>query len=251
MNVTNFSTKQATHFGTAPLRNMNILDDLIEKTKSRAKHLPGIVGFSGPSGFGKSTAASFAASSHQAYYVEIRSTWTKKAFLNSLLLSIGLTPAKIVNEMMDQVSEELANSQCPIILDEFDNAIDRGLIEIVRDLYEQSKCPIIIIGEERLPLKLKKFERFHGRVMAWAQALPADLSDAHSLRQHYVKDIHFEDDLLEHLVGLANGSVRRIVTNLDLIAQFARGENLKSIDLQGWGGRELHTGTPPKVRGTF
>lgn len=234
--------------GAAPLRNLNVLDELVDKSRNRALHLPGIVGFSGPSGFGKSTAAAYIAAMHQSYYIEVRSTWTKKAFLEALLQQMGLPPAKIVHQMMDQVTEELAASQRPVIIDEFDNAVERGLIELVRDMYEQSKSPIVIIGEERLPLKLIKSERFHGRIMEWSQALPADLSDARALNKHYTPDVTVKDDLLEKMVKTAGGSVRRIVTNLDRITQYAKGEGLSSIDAVKWGARELHTGAPPKLR---
>lgn len=246
--MTKTSSKTGGNRITAPLQNMNILDELVEKARSRARHLPGIVGFSGPSGFGKSTAAAYIAAEHGAYYLECKSSWTKKALLTALLNQMGLPAAKITHEMIDQVSAELATSQRTLIIDEFDHAIERGLIETVRDIYEGSKCPIVIIGEERIPLKLQKWERFHGRIMAWSQAMPADLDDARALNHHYSPNVRLEDELLQYLVELANGSVRRIVTNLDTIARYAMGEQLKTIGLAQWGARELHTGTPPKMR---
>jgi len=206
------------------------------------------VTFSGPSGFGKSTAAGYIAGKHQAYYVECRSTWTKKAFLEAILRQIGIEPQSTVYRMTDQVSEELACSQKPIIMDEFDNAVDRNLVELVRDLYEQSKAPFVLIGEERLPQKLQKWERFHGRIMDWAQAQPADIDDAKSLVQHYTSGLIVEDDLLQLLVDQARGSVRRIVTNLDRINKFARGEGLKQIGLNDWGKRPLHVSQAPATR---
>lgn len=234
--------------GTAPLRNILMLDELIRRAINREDHLPGIVGFSGPSGFGKSTAAAFIAAKHQAYYIEVRSTWTKKAFLEQLVRLMGAAPKKIVHEMADQAVDELGRSQRPLIIDEFDNAVERGLIELVRDIYEQAKSPIVIIGEERLPLKVKKWERFDGRILDWAQAQPADFSDARALNMHYTPDIAVNDDLLEKVVKASNGSVRRIVTNLDRIATFSRLEGLKKIGLAEWGTQPIHTGSAPKMR---
>ena len=161
---------------------------------------------------------------------------------------IGIEPQSTVYRMTDQVSEELACSQKPIIMDEFDNAVDRNLVELVRDLYEQSKAPFVLIGEERLPQKLQKWERFHGRIMDWAQAQPADIDDAKSLVQHYTSGLIVEDDLLQLLVDQARGSVRRIVTNLDRINKFARGEGLKQIGLNDWGKRPLHVSQAPATR---
>lgn len=234
--------------GAAPLRNMEMLDGLVSKAIDREEHLPGIVGFSGPSGFGKSTAAAFVAARRDAAYIEVRSVWTKKAFLENLVRLLGQAPLKTINELLVQTTEELAVTQRPLIIDEFDHAIEQNLIELVRDIYEQAKSPIIIIGEERLQMKLKKWERFDGRVFSWAQAVAADFNDARSLNAHYMPDVHIEDDLLSQIVKVSGGSVRRIVTNLNEIAEFARAEGLGKISAKHWGGRCLHTGKPLAIR---
>lgn len=185
--------------GAAPLQNMEMLDALVAKAIDRDEHLPGIVGFSGPSGFGKSTAAAFVSARRMAAYIEVRSVWTKKAFLENLVRLLGMAPRKTINELLEQATEELAMTQRPLMIDEFDHAIEQNLIELVRDIYEQAKSPIVIIGEERLQMKLKKWERFDGRVFTWAQAMPADLADARSLNQHYKPGIYVEDDLLQQV----------------------------------------------------
>ena len=248
MSVTKLEVKKMNDTGAAPLKNLNILDDIVVKARTRATHLPGIVTFSGPSGFGKSTAAAYVAAKHQAHYCEIRSTWTKKAFLEALLKNMGIPPLRATYQMMDQVSEELATSNKPLILDEFDHAVERNLIELIRDIYEQSQAPIILIGEERLPQKLVPWERFHGRIMGWAKAEPASLQDARALNKHYYPAVAVSDDLLSLVVEEGKGSIRRIVTNLDMIALFARSEGIASIGCKEWGRRALHSSNPPKTR---
>lgn len=228
----------------APLRNLALLDGLVRRARERAEHLPGIVTFSGPSGFGKSTAAGYVAGKHQAYYIEIRSTWTRRALLEAMLRQMGVEAARNQYKMADQVSEELALSQRPIILDEFDNAVERGLVELVRDIYEQSRAPVLLIGEERLPQKLQKWERFHGRILQWEQAQPANLSDAQALARHYAPGIEIADDLLAHLVAQAAGSARRIVTAVSRIAEVAGGEGLARVDRAAWGERPINTAMP-------
>jgi DNA transposition AAA+ family ATPase len=234
--------------GAAPLRNIAVLDSLLRRAINREAHLPGIVTFSGPSGFGKSTAVGYVAAQHNAIYVEVRSIWTKKSFLEALAKALGIYRAATVAAMADQISEELSKSQQPLMLDEGDNLIERNLVELVRDIYEQSKAPVVLIGEEALPQKLRKWERFHGRVMDWAQALPADASDVETLVQHYTPDIQLKPDMVAELVRQANGSVRRIVTNLDRIAYEARAEGWQEVGLKEWGKRSLYSAVPPQAR---
>jgi adenylate kinase family enzyme len=244
---------RGTSQGVAPLKNIERLSILTKMVVDRDPHLPGIVTFSGPSGFGKSTAAAYVAAQHQAYYVEFRSAWTRKAFLEGLLqtMGIGSKGPSTVYAMVEQAAYELSSSMRPLILDEFDHAVNQNLVELVRDVYELSKSPLILIGEEQLPQKLQKWERFHGRIMEWEQAQPASLEDAQKLNRHYAPDLTVQNDLLGILVEQSRGSVRRIVTNLERIATFARGRGLTKIGQAEWGGRELHMATPPQIRKKF
>lgn len=234
--------------GVAPLRNITALSMLITSVMNRASHLPGLGTFSGPSGFGKSYAAAHASGQHRAYYVEARSGWTKKAMLLAILRQQGVGPAKTITEMVDQVAEQLVLSRRPLIIDEFDHVVARNLVELVRDIYEQSQASIILIGEEFLPQKLQRWERFHGRVMDWVQAAPCSLADAQALARLYCPRVEVADDLLTRVATQAQGSCRRICINLDRIGAFARDAGLPVITLRDWGSRELFTGQPPATR---
>ncbi|PZQ46331.1 MAG: DNA transposition protein [Micavibrio aeruginosavorus] len=248
MNVATMKVKEETAFKAAPLRNLALLEGLMNRTMERQPHLPGIVTFSGPSGFGKSTAAAYVAAKKQAHYVEIRSMWTKKPFLEMTLRQMGIIPQKMVNDMINQIAEELATSQRPLILDEFDNAVKQHLVEIVRDIYEMSGASIVLIGEEQLPQKLQKWERFHGRILAWGQADAANIDDARALNKHYEPDVTVEDDLLKMVVSSAHGSIRRIVTNLNNMAQYARAEGNETLSATDWGGRAIIGSRAPAAR---
>jgi hypothetical protein len=238
--------------GVALTANVALLDELIRGLLDSAEHLPRLGVFSGPSGYGKSIAAAFAAGEHRAYYVECRSTWTKRYFLQMILRQQGrereISTRTVIPEMVEMVAEELALSCRPLIVDEMDYVVERGLVELLRDVYEQSQAAIVLIGEELLPQKLAKFERFHGRIQAWAQAQPCRLPDARELARFYCPDVAVRDDLLERLVAAAFGSARRVCVNLEQIRRFARTAGLSAIGLAEWAGRELHSGLPPKPR---
>lgn len=234
--------------GLAQIANLGLCDIALERALSRTASLPGLVCFYGPSGYGKSMSAAWVANARRAYYVQARSIWTKKHFLKAILAEMNIKPAPTVSEMADQVAEELAASGRPLIVDEMDHLVERGSVELVRDIYEASQAAILLIGEEGLPTKLRKFERFHGRVLSWVPAQPVSLEDARNLAPIYSGQVTVADDLLEHLVNLANGSVRRVAVNLELIRDSALTLGLDQMDLATWGKRELYTGEAPKRR---
>ena len=84
---------------------------------------------------------------------------------------LRIPAAKTTAANLDLICEQLAASQRPLILDEADYLVAKaGMVELVRDIYEGSQSPIMLVGEEMLPNKLKKYERFHGRVLNWLRA---------------------------------------------------------------------------------
>lgn len=232
----------------APLQNVSLCLATLRRTMNREPHLPGLVTFHGPSGYGKSWAATYAANKYRAYYVEAKSSWTKKALCLSILKEMGIEPARQIWEMEEQIGEQLALSQRPLIIDECDHIVAKNAIETIRDIYESSQASIMLIGEERLPQKLERWERLHGRMLHWEPAEPASSDDARTLARHYCTALSISDELLEALTGASQGSVRRICVNLEKVREFAARKGLEAVGLQEWGDNAFFTGQPPKRR---
>jgi hypothetical protein len=232
----------------APLRNVSLCIAAMNRALERPEHLPGMVTLFGPSGWGKTTAVLYVANSTRSYYVQAKSAWTRKAMLLAILREMGIPPARTVYEMSEQVAEQLSLSGRPLIVDEMDHVVDRNMVELVRDIYEASQGAILLIGEERLPTKLKRWERFHGRMLDWIPAQPADFSDVVLLRDLYCTRVTVTDDLLARILEVSRGSVRRICVNLDRVQAEAVRLGMESMDRKTWGSRELFTGEAPKRR---
>ncbi len=234
----------------AALKNVTLCAKAVTRALARERNLPGIVVLYGPSGWGKSMAASYCANNFEGVYVAARSYMTKKSFLESILKEMGIRAGRTVAEMMEQVADELDKSQRPLLIDEADHLVDRAMIELVRDLHEMSRATILLIGEEQFPRKLKaRSERFHNRVLVWQPAQPMSQEDARLLAEFYCRDLHLADDLLDHARRAAGNVARVFCCNLDTIREHCHKTDVKKIDLAGWGKRELYSGdAPSRVR---
>jgi len=218
--------------GVANIRNIAQCYEAVNRTLQRNPLLPGISAFYGPSGFGKSTAANYVATKTNAFYVQVKSTYTKKAFAQALLREMSIPMPNTLSEMMELASAELAKSGRPLIIDEFDHLIQGNKVEIVRDLYEASQGTFLIIGEELLARKLEKWERFHGRVLNWVPALPSDIVDATQLSRIYAPHIEVEKSVLEQLIMVVRGSTRRVSTNLEMLHELALENGVSKVGLK-------------------
>ncbi|MDR3352177.1 MAG: ATP-binding protein [Zoogloeaceae bacterium] len=231
----------------ATIQNMDMVRYAVDMLATRHETLPGLAVLYGPSGYGKTTAALAVANSTRAYFVQIKSAWTRKALLEKILLEMGIKPQGSVAALLDQCCETLAANGRMLILDEFDYCLRHdSMIELVRDIYEGSQAMILLVGEEAIPQKLKRWERFHSRVLNWLPAHPVSNDDAAKLATIYCPQVRVDADLIRKLVAASAGSVRRVSVNLANIHEAALGEGWKSVDLKTWGDRPLYTGDAPK-----
>lgn len=239
---------QRLYNSVAPLRNVAALSALIERVNNRAIGLPGMACFYGWSGFGKSTAAIYAANRFQAVLVECKSAWTKKNLCSAILVELGLVPKGNTADMVDKIAAELTLRGVPLIIDEADHLVARRMVEIVRDIYQGSHAPTILIGEELLPQKLQEWERVHGRMLDWVAALPADMSDLNHLTGIYAPGVEISATLKADLLRLSHGSTRRICVNLAQVYERAQILGAPRMDRDDIDQRHLYTGTAPTPR---
>lgn len=233
----------------AALRNVSRLLALIDRLSRRGDGVPGMGCFYGFSGLGKSMAASFAVNTTRAIHVQMKSVWTQKKLCEAILIELGVAPRGTAADMVERIAEGLAIEGLPLLIDEADFLVRKGMIEIVRDIYEMSEAPVILIGEELLPQKLKKWERVHGRIRSWVSAELADDRDFELLREIRAPGIEIEAPLLAAIKKASRGSARRIVVNLDEVEEVSRRIGRSRVGMADWGSQPLYDGEAPLGRG--
>lgn len=230
-----------------PLTNVALMQELVGRLRHRKPNLPGIGCFYGLSGDGKTWATIYAVNKldQSAVYLEVRSTWTRKKFAEALLQE--LTPgarygSKPVYELIEIAAEKLMVGRITLFVDEADFVVDKGYAEVIRDIYEIAKTPIILIGEERLPVKLERYERIHNRMARPVGSLPCNLDDARHLAAICIDKIEVADDLLDYVIKQVKGCTRRVADNLDDIQEEALRQGWDKVDRKIWGNRPINTG---------
>ncbi|WP_027237267.1 AAA family ATPase [Leisingera caerulea] len=231
-----------------PLTNVATMAALVKELQNRTFGMPGLGVFYGYPGYGKTFGAIFCASAFDVIHISMQGDWTKKTFLERLLHELGLPPKRVVPDMVLQACEALAQDGRTLIVDEADYAFRRGVIELIRDLHDGSDTPVIMIGMEEFPQKLRKYELIDSRVMSWVAAQPATLKDAGLLASVYAEGVEVADDLLDAILERNTGNVRRMVTDLAQVKSEARKMGQTAISLQDWGGIEFRRKDAPSPR---
>jgi len=231
-----------------PLRNVAALAELVHRVEKRGYGLPGMAVFHGPTGLGKTFAGAFSAASLDTIHISVQKMWTKKTLLSSVLRELGIVAKGTMADMMQQVNEGLAIAGRSLIIDEADYAVDRGMIEVIRDMHDGSSMPVILIGMEELPQKLRRWELVDGRILDYVGAEPADMRDTKLLAEVYAPDVTLDDSLLERIRDVNKGSVRRISVDLAYVLEQSRLQGQKAMTLDKWGQAPFLRGDAPSIR---
>lgn len=236
------------HKTIAPLKNVSLFNEGVERVMNRPAHLPGMVTFHGYSGYGKTCAAIYAANRYKAYYVEAGHSWSQKKLCEAILTELGIPAKGTIANQVDKIIEGLASNECPLIIDEFDYIVNKKFVELVREIHDKSGAPIILIGEELLPSKLAEWERFHNRVIDWIPAQPADFEDMEHLASLYCPDIYISADVLKCVHDKSQGRVRRACVSLERIKEYAKMTGTEEVSVSDLNEVKLFSGLPPQRR---
>lgn len=233
----------------APLKNVAAVMTLVEALRNRGPHLPGIGVVSGPSGYGKTYATIFAQNKTRALRIELGRSWTMRTVVARILAEAGETPRGTIADMTEQVVRFLGDDPTrPLIVDEADQLVDRGMIDLIREIHEHSQAPIVLVGEELLPQKLMRSERTHNRVLEWVLAQPCDADDTRQLAALFCPGLQLADDLLDTIRTKSEGRARRIAVNLNRVFEQARHRGSKAVTLKEHDGIFFTSAPPSRAR---
>jgi DNA transposition AAA+ family ATPase len=231
----------------ALLKNVAACMATMERLRDRGPGRPGLGVFYGHSGFGKTYSAIYTQNKTKAARVEVGDSWSRKVLLEKICSELNVETKGTIAQLVDRVVETLVDDDRPLIIDEADKLCDKHMIEMVRQIQEESGAPILLLGEEKLPAKLAEVERVHNRVLVWEPAQPCDLEDTRALAS-LLSPIEIGDDLLERIRRESQGRARRIVVNLDLVTEAARNLGAKIMTAGDFTG-SFYTGAAPRPRG--
>lgn len=200
----------------APLRNVAAFSTLVQRVVERPMGVPGMALMYGYPGLGKTEAAIQGANMYRAIYVECGQYTTARSLLIDILRELGEPrPAGTVVDLIGQAVRHLAqNTRRPLIVDEAHHIAAKRFVDVLRELHDKSRAPVILIGEETLPKRLQAFPHVKDRMLVETSALPCNADDFALLARVYAPGVRFDPALVDLIMRKTGGNARRIVVNL-------------------------------------
>lgn len=188
--------------------------------------LSGFVLAHGQAGRGKTVACDQYYSLNGGARVKVWQNWSQTDFMQRVLFEVrgqnGDMPRHRGNRCKEMIVEQLRNRRMPIIIDEADR-LRMERIEDLRDIFEETGVPVVLVGEEGLLGLLTERRRIWSRVVHEVEFGPISGEEV-AVYALDAAGLDIPDDLCGRIAAKAEGDFRLVRNMLLLLEQSARAQ---------------------------
>ena len=145
-------------------KNVKNFVSLMEEVKQLPNNIPKIILVYGEYGLGKSETIKWWTFKNDCIYVRANQGMTSRWLLSEIAEELGEEPFWHIQETFNLIEKKLKENPKPIIIDEVDYLLERNTIETLRDLYDTTSCPLVLVGMGNIDKKLSRYPHIIDRI---------------------------------------------------------------------------------------
>lgn len=201
---------------------------LVVNLLNKPKNIPKMGLIYGEPGLGKSQTALWLACKYDAIYLRATNLMTGRWLLEEIAKEMDEIPRYLTSDNFNLIVQKLKQKPQLIIVDEIDYLINNlKMIEILRDIHDETDCPIIFVG---MGLALKKLERYKHLFDRFSEIVKFETFSINDLKQIFdqLSEVPFTPDAIEFIHKKYN-RFRQIVQLINQLEIVVKDNNLMEI----------------------
>lgn len=201
---------------------------LVENLLNKPKNIPKMGLIYGEPGLGKSQTALWLTCKYDAIYLRATNLMTGRWLLEEVAKEKDEIPRYLTSDNFNLIIQKLKQNPQLIIVDEIDYLMNNlKTIEILRDIHDETNCPIIFVG---MGLAHKKLERYKHLFDRFSEIVKFETFGVNDLSQivSQLSEVTFTPDAVEYIHTKYN-RFRQIVQFINQMETFAKDNNLTEI----------------------
>lgn len=209
-------------------QNVKNFIGLVENLLNKPKNIPKMGLIYGEPGLGKSQTALWLACKYDTIYLRATNLMTGRWLLEEVAKEMDEIPRYLTSDNFNLITQKLKRKPQLIIVDEIDYLINNlKTIEILRDIHDETNCPIIFVG---MGLAHKKLERYKHLFDRFSEIVKFETFSINDLKQifYQLAEIPFTPDSIEFIRKKYN-RFRQIVQLINRLEMVAKDNNLTEI----------------------
>ena len=203
---------------------------LVENLLNKPINIPKMGLIYGEPGLGKSQTALWLACKYDAIYLRATNLMTGRWLLEEMAKEMDEIPRYLTSDNFNLIVQKLKQKPQLIIVDEIDYLMNNlKTIEILRDIHDETDCPIIFVG---MGLAHKKLERYKHLFDRFSEIVKFETFGVNDISQiiNQLAEIKFTADSIEYIHKKFN-RFRQIVQLINQLEIVAKDNNLQEITL--------------------
>lgn len=209
-------------------QNVKNFIGLVENLINKPKNIPKMGLVYGEPGLGKSQTALWLACKYDGIYLRASNLMTGRWLLEEMVKELDEIPRFLTSDNFNIVVKKLKQNPQIIFIDEIDYLMNNcKTIETLRDIHDETGCPIIFIG---MGLAYRKLERYKHLYDRFSEILKFKTFGVNDLSQiiGQLSEVVFTPDSIEYIYSKYN-RFRQIVQLINQMETFAKDNNLTKI----------------------
>lgn len=209
-------------------QNVKNFIGLIENLQNKPKNIPKMGLVYGEPGLGKSRTALWLACKYDGIYLRASNLMTGRWLLEEMVKELDEIPRFLTSDNFNIVVKKLKKNPQIIFIDEIDYLMNNyKTVETLRDIHDETGCPIIFIGMGLAHRKLERYKHLYDR---FSEILKFETFGVHDLSQiiSQLSEVTFTPDAIEYIHSKFN-RFRQIVQLINQMENFAKDNNLAEI----------------------
>lgn len=212
-------------------QNVKNFIGLVENLINKPQNIPKIGLVYGEPGLGKSQTALWLACKYDGIYLRASNLMTGRWLLEEMVKELDEIPRFLTSNNFNIVVKKLKNNPQVIFIDEIDYLMNNyKTIETLRDIHDETGCPIIFIGMSLVHRKLERYKHLYDRFSEIIKFETFGVNDI-GLIINQLSEITFTPETIEYIHTKYN-RFRQIVQLINKMETFAKDNNLAEINME-------------------
>lgn len=212
-------------------KNVKRFVSLMEELQKLPPNIPKLALVYGEHGLGKTHSIIWWATRNDAIYVRANNEMTQNGLLKAIVEELGERAFFYMQENYNLILKHLKQNPQIIIVDEVDYLVgSKNVIEILRDIQDNTGVPIILVGMGAMDKKIARFKHFEDRIYKKLKFEHFDENDIKEILES-MTELNFTDDAITYLATRTN-QFRQLVKVVNKIEKVAETNQIKELDEQ-------------------
>lgn len=204
---------------------------LVENLQNKPKNIPKMGLVYGEPGLGKSQTALWLACKYDGIYLRASNLMTGRWLLEELVKELDEIPRYLTSDNFNLVVKKLKQKPQIIFIDEIDYLMNNyKTIETLRDIHDETGCPIIFVG---MGLAHRKLERYKHLFDRFSEIIKFETFGVNDLKQIFdqLAEVKLTPDAIEYIHKKYN-RFRQLVQLINQLEIIAKENNLDEINME-------------------